>query len=199
MTRKFAGLAIAGLIAALVLVNVALYDTPVDISQVASGKGHDGGLASAAGSLQFPEAGNFSETFERPLFTPTRRKFVAPPAGPPPVEVVAAAVEQPPAPPPPEAAPAIAPSLLGISIHGGTAKALLRVAGSETAIWYGSGETVDGWTVSAIDKDQAVLERGGKVARVPLYPPWKNAPPPPQKARLPAPNVPPPATNEPQL
>ena len=197
MTGKFAGLAIAGLIAGLVLVNVALYDTPVDISPVASGKGHDGGVASATGSLQFPEGGDFSETFQRPLFTPTRRKFVAPPAGPPPVEVVAAAVEQ--APSPPEAPPAAAPSLLGISIHGGAAKALMRVAGSETAIWYGSGETVDGWTVSAIDKDQAVLERNGKVARVPLYPPWKNAPQPPPNAPPAAPDVPLPAPNEPQL
>ena len=197
MTRKFAGLAIAAMIAGLVLVNVVLYDTPVDITPVASGKGHDGGLASAAGALEFPEAGNFSETFERPLFTPMRRKFVAPPAGPPPVAVVAAAVEQ--TPPPPEATPAAAPALLGISIHGGAAKALMRVAGSETAIWYGSGETVDGWTVSAIDKDQAVLERNGKVARVPLYPPWKNAPQPPPNAPPAAPDVPLPAPNEPQL
>ena len=197
MSGKVAGLAIAGGIAVLALVNVALYNTPIDITPIASGKGHDGGSASAAGSLQFPEAGDFSETFERPLFTPMRRKFVAPPAGPPPVAVVAAAVEQ--TPPPPEAAPAAAPALLGISIHGGGAKALMRVAGSETAIWYGSGETVDGWTVSAIDKDQAVLERNGKVARVPLYPPWRNAPQPPPNAPPAAPDVPLPAPNEPQL
>lgn len=184
MTGKFAGLAIAAVAAALALVNVALYDTPVDITPVASGKGHDGGPASAAGSLQFPEAGDFSETFQRPLFTPTRRKFVPPPvAPPPPVEVAVAPVEQAPTPPPPEV-PVVAPSLLGISIHGGAAKALLRVAGSETALWYGSGDTVDGWTVSAIDKDQAVLERDGKVARVPLYPPWKNVLPPPNVPQL---------------
>ena len=177
MTGKFAGLAIVAVIAAIALVNVVLYDAPVDITPVASGKGHDGGPASAAGSLQFPEAGDFSETFQRPLFTPTRRKFVPPPIAPPPVEVAVAPVEQAPAPPPPEAAPVVAPSLLGISIHGGAAKALLRVAGSETALWYGNGESVDGWTVSTIDKDQAVLERDGKVARIPLYRPWKNAPP----------------------
>lgn len=176
MTGKFAGLAIAAVIAALALVNVALYDTPVDITPVASGKGHDGGPAAVAGSLQFPEAGDFSETFQRPLFTPTRRKFVPPPVAPPPVEVAVAPVEQAPA-PPPEAPPAVAPSLLGVSIQGGAAKALLRVAGKETALWYGNGETVDGWTVSAIDKDQAVLERDGKVARIPLYPPWKNVAP----------------------
>ena len=185
MTGKFAGLAIAAVIAALALVNVALYDTPVDITPVASGKGHDGGPTSVAGSLQFPEAGDLSETFQRPLFTPTRRKFVPPPvAPPPPVEVAVAPVAPAPAPPPPEAPPAVAPSLLGISIQGGAAKALLRVAGSGAAVWYGNGETVDGWTVSAIDKDQAVLERDGKVARIPLYPPWKNVLPPPNAPQL---------------
>jgi len=177
MTRKITGLAIAAMIAGLALVNVALYNTPVDITPIASGKGHDGALASAAGSLQFPEAGDFSETFQRPLFTPTRRKIVPPPAPPQPVEVAVAPAEQPA--PSPEAAPAAAPSLLGISRNGGAAKALLRVAGSDSAVWYGNGETVDGWKVSAIDKDQAVLERDGKVARILLYPPWKNLPPPP--------------------
>ena len=194
MTGKLTALAISAAIAGLVLVNVALYDTPVDITPVVSGKGHDGASAAAAGSLQFPEAGNFSETFERPLFMPTRRKFVAPPPAPPPVEVVAAAIEQPsalpPPPPLPEAAPAAAPSLLGISINGGAAKALLRVAGKDAAIWYASGDTVDGWTVSSIDKDQAVLERDGKEARIPLYPPWKNPPPS---------ATPPPPPPEPQL
>ena len=188
MSGKFAGLAIAGGIAVLVLVNVALYNTPVDITPIASGKGHDGALASAAGSLQFPEAGDFSETFQRPLFTPTRRKIVPPPAPPQPVEVAVAPAEQPA--PSPEAAPAAAPSLLGISRNGGAAKALLRVAGSDSAVWYGNGETVDGWKVSAIDKDQAVLERDGKVARILLYPPWKNIPPPPDIPPPPPPPVP---------
>ncbi|RWC49869.1 MAG: hypothetical protein EOS55_04620 [Mesorhizobium sp.] len=177
MSRKVTGLAIAATIAGLVLVNVALYNTPVDITPIASGKAHDGSLASAAGSLQFPEAGDFSETFQRPLFTPTRRKIVPPPAAPQPVEIAVAPAEQPA--PPPEAASAVAPSLLGVSRNGGAAKALLRVAGSDAAVWYGNGETVDGWTVSAIDKDQAVLERDGKVARILLYPPWKNLPPQP--------------------
>jgi hypothetical protein len=188
MSGKFAGLAIAGGIAVLVLVNVALYNTPVDISPIASGKGHDGSPASAAGTLQFPEASDFSETFQRPLFTPMRRKIIPPPPAPLPVEVAVAPVEQ--APALVDVAPAAAPSLLGISIQGGAGKALLRVAGKDEALWYASGETVDGWTVSVIDKDEAVLERDGKVARIPLHPPWQNP--------LPVPPPPPPPA-EPQL
>jgi hypothetical protein len=188
MSGRFAALAIAAGIAVLVLVNVALYNTPVDITPIASGKGHDGGPASAAGALQLPEAGDFSETFQRPLFTPSRRKIIPPPPVPQPLDVAVAPVEQ--APAPVDVASAAAPSLLGISIQGGAGKALLRVAGSDAAVWYTSGETVDGWTVSAIDKDQAVLERDGKVARIQLHPPWTNPPPAPP---------PPPPPAEPQL
>ncbi|MER8409362.1 hypothetical protein NKH16_32785 [Mesorhizobium sp. M1307] len=156
------------MIAGLVAVNVALYDTPVDIAPIASAKGRDGGMMSApGGSLQIPDAVDFSETFERPLFSPTRRKSVPEPVQPPAVEVASVAVEQP---PPQNLAPIVAPSLLGISIHGGTAKALLRIAGGDIALWYGNGETVDGWTVSTIDKDEAVLERDGKITRISLYP-----------------------------
>ncbi|MER9560098.1 hypothetical protein [Mesorhizobium sp. M0323] len=168
MTGKFAGLALAAAIAGLVAVNLVLYDTPVDIAPIASAKGRDGGMMSApGGSLQIPDAGDFSETFERPLFSPTRRKFVPEPVQPPAVEVASVAVEQP---PPQNLAPIVAPSLLGISIHGGAAKALLRIAGADAAVWYGNGEIVDGWTLSAIDKNQAVLERDGKITRISLYP-----------------------------
>ncbi|MER9470750.1 hypothetical protein NKI82_33920 [Mesorhizobium sp. M0482] len=168
MTGKFAALAVAAIVAGLVAVNVALYDTPVDIAPIASAKGRDGGMMSApGGSLQIPDAGDFSETFERPLFSPTRRKFVPEPVAPQPVEVASMAVEQPAA---QNVAPAVAPSLLGISIDGGSAKALLQIAGADGASWYGNGETVDGWTLSAIDKNQAVLERDGKTTRISLYP-----------------------------
>jgi hypothetical protein len=171
MRGKLAALVLAAMIAGLGLVNVSLYNTPVDISPIASAKGRDGNLvAGPGGSLQIPNAGDFAETFERPLFSPTRRKFAPEPVAPKPVEVAAAPVEQQPVPPPPVAAPAIAPSLLGISIHGGATKALLRIGGGGDALWYGNGETVDGWTVSSIDKDQAVLERDGKIKHLPLYP-----------------------------
>ncbi|MER9071069.1 hypothetical protein NKH84_32035 [Mesorhizobium sp. M0902] len=168
MIGRFAALALAAVIASLVAVNVALYDTPVDIAPIVSAKGRDGGLApSSPGWLQIPEAGDFSETFERPLFSPTRRKFVPEPVQRTAVEVASVAVEQP---PPQNLAPIVAPSLLGISIHRGAAKALLRIAGADAAVWYGNGEIVDGWTLSTIDKDEAVLERDGKITRISLYP-----------------------------
>lgn len=178
MTGKLAALVVAATIAGLVVVNVSLYNTPVDIAPIASAKGREGGLRpGSAGSLQMPDTGDFTETFERPLFSPTRRKFVPEPVVPQPVEVASVPVEQQPAPLPENVAPAVAPSLLGISIHGGAAKALLQIAGSDAALWYGKDETVDGWKVSVIDKDQAVLERDGKITRISLYPSSQQTPP----------------------
>lgn len=177
MTGKFAALVVAAIIAGLVVVNVSLYNTPIDIAPVASAKGRDGGfMPGSAGSLQIPDAGDFTEAFERPLFSPTRRKFVPEPVTPQPAEVASVPVELQPA-PPQNVAPAVAPSLLGISIHGGAAKALLRIAGSDAALWYGKDETVDGWKVSTIDKGQAVLERDGKATRISLYPSSQQTPP----------------------
>lgn len=167
MTRAIAALGI-GIAAGLIATNVVLYDTAVDISPVATvqragGKPPAGMVQSAT----TPDMSSFAETFERPLFSPTRRKFVPAPVEPKPVAVAAALA----APPPQEtAAPAAAPSLLGISVSGGTARALLQVEGGAAADWYANGETVDGWTVSAIDKDEAVLTRDGREARLSLYP-----------------------------
>ncbi|MFK0693142.1 hypothetical protein ACFX5Q_34165 [Mesorhizobium sp. IMUNJ 23033] len=172
MSGRFAALAIAGGIAGLCAVNASLYNRPVNLAPIASAKARDGAVATGvSGSLQLSNAGDFSETFARPLFSPSRRKFVPEPVAPPPAEVAADAAPQPPAQSLPEVAPAAAPSLLGISIHGGAAKALLRQAGSDATHWYGKDETVDDWRVSVIEKDGAVLERNGKVTRILLYPP----------------------------
>ncbi|WP_287178409.1 hypothetical protein [Mesorhizobium sp.] len=155
---------------------MSLYNTPVDIAPIISAKRREGGLTpGSAGSLQIPDAGDFTETFERPLFSPTRRKFVPEPVAPQLAEVASDPVEQQPA--PENVAPAVAPTLLGISIHSGAAKALLRIAGSDAALWYGKDETVDGWKVSNIDKGQAVLERDGKITRISLYPSSQQTPP----------------------
>ncbi|MGX5805654.1 hypothetical protein ACWGS9_31195 [Bradyrhizobium sp. Arg314] len=158
------GIAAAGLIAT----NVVLYETAVDVSPVApaqrTGARPPTGVDQSATAA---DMGGFAETFERPLFSPTRRKFVPAPVEPKPVAVTAA----PPTPPPQQVAVSVvAPSLLGISISSGTARALLKTEGSAAADWYANGETIDGWTVSAIDKDQAVLTRDGRKARLSLYP-----------------------------
>ncbi|QPC90771.1 hypothetical protein [Mesorhizobium sp. INR15] len=176
MIRAVAALGLAAAAAALGLANVMLYDTPVDISPTKASAQHSVRelQQDAAGAAIAPESNGFAETFERPLFTPTRRKFVPLPDVAPAVQVASDPV--PLAQPIVAAAPIVAPSLLGVSINGAGAKVLLKVAGGDSANWYGSGETVDGWTVSRVEKDAATLERNGKSSRVLLYPP-KLTPP----------------------
>ncbi|PBC08187.1 hypothetical protein [Mesorhizobium sp. WSM3859] len=162
--------------AALALTNVLLYETPVDISPTAPSAQRNMREA-PAGAPGLPAAADstgFAETFARPLFTPTRRKFVAvAERAPAPAQV--ASDSTPPAQPVASAPPLQAPALLGISINGASARALLKSAGAETANWYGNGETIDGWTVANVEKDAATLEQGGKSARILLYPPAPTA------------------------
>ncbi|TPM16328.1 hypothetical protein [Mesorhizobium sp. B2-3-5] len=177
MIRILAAAGIGLVAAALAFANVALYDTPVDISPTtASAQRNVRELQNVvAGEPTSVASTDFAETFERPLFTPTRRNFVPlPDQAPPPVQAATAPI----APPQPVAiiAPAAAPSLLGVSISSTSAKALLKIAGSNKANWYGSGETIDGWTVSRVEKDAATLERDGKSERIPLYQPPTRPP-----------------------
>ncbi|MDX8525887.1 hypothetical protein RFM68_15345 [Mesorhizobium sp. MSK_1335] len=177
MIRLVAALGLGVAAGALALTNVALYETPVDISPTAPSAQRNM-RELQAGTTGLPAAADstgFAETFARPLFTPTRRKFIPVAEGAPQAQVASDPI--PPAQPVASAPPAPAPALLGISINGAGARVLLKAAGTEQANWYGSGETVDGWTVSAVDKDAATLQRDGKAARILLYPPAPPATP----------------------
>ncbi|WP_245525305.1 hypothetical protein [Mesorhizobium sp. M8A.F.Ca.ET.213.01.1.1] len=157
--------------AALALTNVVLYEAPVDISPTAppAQRNTREPQAGATGLPDAVDSTGFAETFARPLFTPTRRRFLPSPKEPT-TPAQMEAVPATPAAPVASAPPAPAPALLGISINGGSARVLLKSAGAEAANWYGNGETIDGWTVSGVEKDAATLERRGKLARILLYP-----------------------------
>ncbi|TGQ73016.1 hypothetical protein EN829_011230 [Mesorhizobium sp. M00.F.Ca.ET.186.01.1.1] len=179
MIRLVAALGLGVTAAALALANLALYDTPVDISPTKGSAQRSVREApdAATGLPATADASGFAETFARPLFTPTRRKFVPVADGDPQAPVASDPVA--PAQPVASAPPGAAPALLGVSINGAGARVLLQAAGADKASWYGSGETVDGWKVAGVEKDAATLERDGKSARVLLYPPVVQPPPPP--------------------
>jgi len=177
MIKLFAALGLGVTAGALALANLVLYDTPVDISPTAPSaqrSAHDL-KAGAAGLPTAADGTGFAETFERPLFTPTRRKFVPVTDAGLPAQVAAAPAL--PAQPVASAPAAPLPALLGISINGTGAQALLKSAGADQADWYGNGQTVDGWTVASVDKDAATLQRDGKSTRLLLYPPVLPAAP----------------------
>lgn len=170
MSRLVPALGLGIIAAGLIAMNIALYNTPVDISPTMpaqrTGAKSQAGIASPSTT---PDTTNFAETFERPLFSPSRRKFVPAPVEEKPVEVASTPPAAQPQ-PQPSAPPSPPPSLLGISVSGGNAKALLQVAGGGPATWFANGEAVDGWTISRIDGNQAVLMRDGQETRLSLYP-----------------------------
>jgi hypothetical protein len=88
-----------------------------------------------------------SDTRERPLFAPTRRK--------PPAEVVAAPAEAPP--PPPPAPPKLA--LYGIVQDGHGARAIVKLGAGEDDKTLGLrvGDHVESWSVTAIDRTKLTL------------------------------------------
>jgi hypothetical protein len=114
-------------------------------------------------------------TQTRPLFSPTRRKWVepaqpvpaAPPSAAPPVPAEPPRLPQPAAAetPPPEVA------LIGIEMTPSGSKALLLKAGASDALWFKSGEKLEGWAVQKIDAGSVEITLGGRKIKLELYPP----------------------------
>jgi hypothetical protein len=111
-------------------------------------------------------------TQTRPLFSPTRRKWVEPVPPPP------AALELTPQPAPAEPLPAPAAvqtpppdvTLIGIEKSPSGAKALLMKSGGSDALWLKSGEQLEGWAIHAIDASSVEMTLGERKIKLELYP-----------------------------
>ena len=130
----------------------------VDLSQdEAATRKVEGGPRSFLGDL------DLLETLARPLFSPTRRDFVAPPATPAePVVVVSPA-------PPVEPATSLPPIRLeGTRAVNGKYSALIAV-GEASSNWLNEGDKIDGWTILSVNHDGLALMSGAERASIPLY------------------------------
>jgi hypothetical protein len=114
-------------------------------------------------------------TQTRPLFSPTRRKWVVPAQ---PAHAAPEAVAPPvplalPSLPEPAMAEAPPPSvtLIGIEETPSGAKVLLLKTGTADALWLKSGEKLEGWAVQAIDAGSVEMALGAKTVKLELYPP----------------------------
>jgi hypothetical protein len=110
----------------------------------------------------------FIHTQTRPLFSPTRRPWVAPTV---PLEPVPAVAEQTVVEPP--VVEEVQPpqiSLLGIDITPSGAKALTLKTGSAEAVWVRKGEALDGWVVGIIESTSIELTSGTQTVKLELYP-----------------------------
>lgn len=105
-----------------------------------------------------PPLERFSEAFERPLFSPTRR---------PPAPEEAAPDEADTAAPVPAAARLVA-TLHGVLLDGTERVALLTVPGTARAVILAEGETLSGWRLASIGPDSVVFERGAETVTLEL-------------------------------
>jgi hypothetical protein len=105
------------------------------------------------------------ETLARPLFSPTRRDFVAEAAPVEAVEAVATPVEETPAPP--------HVSLQGTRSIGGHQSALVAFDDQESN-WVSVGDELSGWTVTDIGANRLVITRGSTRIESTLYPAAEN-------------------------
>jgi hypothetical protein len=106
---------------------------------------------------------SYPQTLVRPIFFQGRR-FLTPQAKP--TQIVASAE--------PVAAAMIVPApdkikFRGVLMIAGTKKALLEGPASGI-IWLAPGELIEGWTVSAIDRNAVTLKNGTATASIALYP-----------------------------
>lgn len=105
----------------------------------------------------------FSQTLARPIFFPGRR-YPAPQ-----VKVAAApALLPPPSAPIRPAVPIERMKFHGVLIAGGVRKALIEASPGGIA-WFGVGDTVEGWTISVIERNTVKLSNGPTTSSIALY------------------------------
>ncbi|WP_432288774.1 hypothetical protein SLT36_30185 (plasmid) [Aminobacter sp. BA135] len=152
------------------LSNLWLNGRPLDLAPItptAKIGERNGGRAASDATIPAPATSDFAETFDRPLFSPDRRRHTIE------IEPQPVPAALPPTPPTAVEIPVVtspAPLLLGISITGQTAQALLKVDGQDQPAWHRYGDTVAGWTIAEIGKDRATLQQNGQTSHLLLYP-----------------------------
>jgi general secretion pathway protein N len=99
-----------------------------------------------------PPPGAFAEIARRPLFSESRRPYVAP---------VAETAE--PEPEPEPVAEALSAELQGVLVTGRQQAALVRIEGADPPVWLHVGQSIAGWVLEAVEHRQATLRSGDRV------------------------------------
>lgn len=111
-------------------------------------------------TLSLSQVGQLDVALVSPPFSPTRQPL---PVGGDPAQAAGVAAAATPAPPPP-----IPPQLVGLVVaSGGKAVALIKAASGET-VTLGAGESVNGWKLVRVSRDEAVVENGDARQRLRL-------------------------------
>ncbi|WP_312408649.1 hypothetical protein [Rhizobium sp.] len=151
-------------IASLAVFNLVMSQTEIDLSPV------QGELpARLAPNSKTEKTGpdiaglSLEQSLTRPLFSPTRRDYVAEETPTVPVEEV---VEEPPL--QPDTSP-LQLTLLGTRTFNGIRSALVALP-DQQGDWVSVGDEIDGWTIVEVGTDRLVVGRAGQNVTVALYP-----------------------------
>lgn len=169
---KFAALGTA--MGLLGLINVVMLGRPLDLRPISNENSAPRGLfgqevsdgESGTGHI---EELTFVQTFSRPLFNADRRKYQPP--EPPPTP------EPPPDPPKvvetPAPEPEIAPPtfrLIGVSVSGSSARALILDGRNRDPQWVLEGEAIEGWVLEKVLDGAIKVSQSGAEFSIDLYP-----------------------------
>ncbi|MEQ1717733.1 MAG: hypothetical protein ABL907_17440, partial [Hyphomicrobium sp.] len=172
-TSRMPGTGLALAVLGLAALNWQILSTPVDLTPIAPPPAGPGATTSTvigdAAPVSRAVIGGDSEILARPLFRPDRRPFVPKPVAevvPPPPEQAPAAVPTPPQSEPAAVpVPPLPPGLKLVGIVGGVQgarRALLRSAEMPEGKWYPLGSDLNGWKITRIDADEALLAANGE-------------------------------------
>ncbi len=153
----------------LVLTNMYMLARPVNITAISDGTGGAKRLpgqeetGDQAGTDHIQEL-TFVQTFSRPLFSIDRRKYEPPkPKPPPPQKTVNA----------PKPAPVVNPPelrLIGVSIDGTSARALIAGGPDPNPVWVAEGEAIEGWVLAKVLEGAITVTQAGAEFSIDLYP-----------------------------
>ncbi|GGG23958.1 hypothetical protein GCM10010924_61900 [Rhizobium wenxiniae] len=151
-------------IAILAVFNLVMSQTEIDLSPL-QGKLPSRPAPNSKTEKTGPEIADLSleQSLARPLFSPTRRDYVAEET---PIEPVAEAVEE------ASKQPVTSPlqlSLRGTRTFNGVRSALVALP-DQQGDWVSVGDEIDGWTIVEVGTDRLVVGRAGEKVSVALYP-----------------------------
>ena len=163
-------LVFGSILAALALANLYMSAQPVDVSGISPKTTPINQLAGADGD----EAGNgtdhiealtFVQTFSRPLFSQDRRKYQPPEAKPKPKPKKVVKKQ-------PAAKPVQPPSfrLIGVSIVGTAARALIVGGSTGGPEWIAEGDAISEWTLTKVHDQSILVTQGEMEVMIELYP-----------------------------
>lgn len=160
---------------ALALANYWIEENPPDTEPIVSTDGERPftGPADVNSPALLPRP-QLAHSLTRPLFLKTRRPWVVPPE---PAQQPKTTVAPSAAQPVPVGTVELHLSLAGIQKDPNGMQALILTVGKRESRWVRLGETVDGWTVSAIDLMSVEFRTGEKTRTFELYPPSPSSPP----------------------